>query len=101
MTKEFMEKQSSQQDAPDKCVVCRKEISDQDSNKPKWQWEMESGSLLCKPCYEKKDGDYYKKMNFCVSCNIRLGRFFYHPKPAWKVEGNLCRRCWDERNVGG
>jgi hypothetical protein len=37
-------------------------------------------------------------MNFCVMCNCKLGMFYYHPKPAWKIEGNLCRKCWDECN---
>ena len=98
-TREFMEKQSMQQEAPDQCAICHKEISnDEDRNKPKWQWEMESGLLVCKSCYEKKDAVHNKKMNFCASCKGKLGMFFYHPKPAWKIEGNLCRRCWDSMN---
>jgi hypothetical protein len=101
-TREFMEKQSLEEEAPDECAICHKEIrKDEDRNKPKWQWEMESGLLVCKSCYEKKDSDHNRRMNFCASCNGRLGRFFYHPKPAWKIEGNLCRRCWDARNSGG
>jgi hypothetical protein len=100
-TKEFLEIENSKRDAPDRCAICRKEISqDEDRIKAKWQWEMESGSFVCKDCFAKKDAEYNKKLNFCASCNGRLGRFFYHPKPAWKIEGNLCRRCWDERNSG-
>lgn len=101
-SKEFILQQQQEQDLPDRCAVCARELrSDEDRNKPKWQWEMESASLLCKNCYEKRDANYNKRINFCASCNGKLGMFFYHPKPAWKIEGNLCRRCWDERNSGG
>jgi hypothetical protein len=100
-TKEFLEIENLKRDAPTRCAICRKEISqDEDRIKAKWQWEMESGSLVCNDCFSKKDTEYNKKLNFCASCNGRLGTFFYHPKPAWKIEGNLCRRCWDERNSG-
>jgi hypothetical protein len=88
-----------QKDVPDICAICKTEIVDkQNQYKPRWQWEMESGTLLCKSCYQKKDADYDKKMNFCTICNDKLGMFFYHPKPAWQIEGNLCRKCWDRRN---
>jgi hypothetical protein len=90
-----------QKETPDICAICKKELTDQEQNKPKWQWEMESGALLCKSCYQKKDADYNKKMNFCAICNCKLGLFFYHPKPAWQIEGNLCRKCWDQRNNNG
>jgi hypothetical protein len=93
-TKEFMLKQEEE-----KCAVCDKEIIEkEDRNKPKWQWEMESGVLLCKACFQKKDSDYNKRMNSCAICNGKLGMFFYHPKPAWHIEGNLCRKCWDKQN---
>jgi hypothetical protein len=101
-TKEFMMRDQSVDEAPDTCAVCGKEItSDDDRNKPKWQWEMESGVLVCNACYKKKDDSYNKKMNFCSVCNSRLGLIFYHPKPVWKIEGNLCRKCWDDRNERG
>jgi hypothetical protein len=87
-----------QKEIPDICAICKKELADEDRNKPKWQWEMESGSLLCKSCYQKKDADHNKKLNFCAVCSGKLGLFFYHPKPAWQIEGNLCRKCWDQRN---
>jgi hypothetical protein len=100
-TKEFILKQK---EIPDRCAICNKELAyhddgnKEDRYKPKWQWEMESGTLLCKSCYEKKDAAYNKKLNFCAICNGKLGLFFYHPKPAWQIEGNLCRQCWDDRN---
>jgi hypothetical protein len=95
-TKEFITKE---QEEIDRCALCNKELTDnEDKNKPRWQWEMESGTLLCKTCFEKKEATYNKKMNFCVMCNGKLGMFFYHPKPAWNIEGNLCRKCWDSQN---
>ncbi|MDP8888596.1 MAG: hypothetical protein M3M89_03100 [Thermoproteota archaeon] len=87
------------EEVPDICAICKKELLDnQDRYKPRWQWEMESGTLLCKSCYQKKDADYNKKLNFCTICSCKLGLFYYHPKPAWKIDGNLCRKCWDRRN---
>lgn len=99
-TKEFIMKQKEKLD---RCAICNKEIAERDGatadrNKPKWQWEMESGTLLCKMCYQKKDAEYNKKVNFCAICNGKLGLFFYHPKPAWHISGNLCRKCWDRQN---
>jgi uncharacterized CHY-type Zn-finger protein len=95
-TKEFT---LEQKEVPDICAICKIEIADkQDRYKARWQWEMEFGTLLCKSCYQKKDVEYNKKMNFCTICNGKLGMFFYHPKPAWQIEGNLCRKCWDLRN---
>ncbi|MFL6511277.1 MAG: hypothetical protein ACJ700_08835 [Nitrososphaera sp.] len=94
-TKQFI---MEQKEAPDICAICKKELTEQDRNKAKWQWEMESGTLLCKSCYQKKDADYNKKMNFCAVCSCKLGLFFYHPKPIWRMEGNLCRKCWDQQN---
>jgi uncharacterized CHY-type Zn-finger protein len=96
-TKEFTFEQ--QKDIHYICAICKKELSDQqDRYKPRWQWEMESGTLLCKSCYQRKDADYNKKLNFCAICNHKLGLFYYHPKPAWQIDGNLCRKCWDRLN---
>jgi hypothetical protein len=93
-TKEFILKQEVEN-----CALCGKElIEKEDKNKAKWQWEMESGTLLCVTCFQKKDTEYSKRMNFCSICNGKLGMFFYHPKPAWHIEGNLCRKCWDKQN---
>ena len=48
-----------------------------------------------------KDGEHEKRTNFCAVCNGKLGIIYYHPKPAWKIEGNLCKKCWDNRNRRG
>jgi uncharacterized CHY-type Zn-finger protein len=76
-TKEFILEQK--EIIPDICAICKKELADEDRNKPKWQWEMESGSLLCKSCYQKKDADHNKKLNFCAVCSGKLGLFFLPP----------------------
>ncbi|MDQ3872202.1 MAG: hypothetical protein M3258_01145 [Thermoproteota archaeon] len=98
-TKEFILKEK---ETPDICSICNKELVDNEGKeqkyKPKWQWEMEPGTLLCKSCYQKKDADYNRRLNFCAICNSKLGLFFYHPKPGWQINGNLCRRCWDLEN---
>lgn len=94
-TKEFM---TRQQETPDICAMCSKEIME-DAKKPKWQWEMEPGKLLCKSCFQKKDADYEKKVNFCAVCSGKLGMFYYHPKPAWHIQGNLCKKCWDSQKI--
>jgi hypothetical protein len=94
-TREFMLKQ---EETPDTCATCGKEIAGEESHKPKWQWEMEPETLLCKSCFQKKDSDFNKKVNFCAICNGKLGMFYYHPKLAWHIQGNLCRTCWDSQN---
>lgn len=93
-TKEFVNKPEE----PDYCAVCKEKLGDI-AVKPRWQWEMEPGSLLCQPCFNKKDTDYNKKLNFCAVCGTKMGFVRYNPKPAWKMEGQLCRRCWDSRNA--
>ena len=83
----------------DICGICKKEIVlETDKNKARWQWNMESEIVLCKNCYEKKESEYDKKLNFCALCNKKMGFIRYNPKPKWKIEGQLCRQCWDKRN---
>ena len=56
------------------------------------------GHTIMQIVLSKKDADYNKKLNFCAICNCKLGMFHYHPKPAWQIDGNPCRKCWDRRN---
>src|SRR6476659_10147648 len=61
----------------------------------------ESYCSLCNIFIEsdkKSQKEYEKRINFCVSCNTKLGFVRYNPKPKWEVEGQLCRQCWDKRN---
>jgi hypothetical protein len=92
-TREFM----LTEEEPEYCAICKKELGDI-ANKPRWQWEMEPGTLLCESCFQKKDAEHNKKLNFCAVCNAKLGFIRYNPKPAWKVQGQVCRKCWDQRN---
>jgi hypothetical protein len=102
-TKEFILKKQDEkkriEEAPTECTICKKEIVlEIDKKKPRWQWNMESGSMLCKNCYNNKEADYDKKLNFCAICNKKMGFIRYNPKPKWEIEGQLCRECWDKRN---
>lgn len=97
--RDFMLSHKKDNEAPDTCAICGKLIAlERDRNKPKWQWGLDSDRAVCKTCYQKRDEEYNKRMNFCALCKGRLGTFFYHPKPEWKIDGNLCRKCWDGRN---
>ena len=93
-TKEF----ASKPPEPDHCAVCKQDLGDI-AVKPRWQWNMEPGTLLCQRCFNNKDADHNKKLNFCSVCGTKMGLIRYNPKPAWKVEGQLCRKCWDGRNA--
>lgn len=84
---------------PDRCVVCKKElVLDIDMKKPRWQWNFEQGSLICKSCYQKAEESYFKTLNFCALCNKKMAFIRYNPKPSWNIKGQLCRECWDKRN---
>ena len=102
-TKEFILRQQVEKDklaqAPDICSLCKKElVLDTDKNKPRWQWNMERGSMLCNSCFEKQALDYEKKLNYCTLCSTRLAFIRYNPKPKWNIQGQLCRKCWDKQN---
>ncbi len=99
--KEYMEKQQELKEQErikeSYCSLCNIFI-ESDKKNPKWQWNMESNIVLCLACYDKKQKEYEKRINSCVSCNTKLGFVRYNPKPKWEVEGQLCRQCWDKRN---
>ena len=102
MTKDFILKQLEEkarlEQAPEICRICRKEIlEEKDKTKARWQWNMESGSVLCKNCFDKKSAEYERILNHCNICAGHLGFVRYNPKPKWNIEGQLCRKCWDEQ----
>ncbi|HZT34375.1 MAG TPA: hypothetical protein VFA15_00535 [Nitrososphaera sp.] len=99
-TKEYAAKQQQQKEEPDHCAVCKMELGDV-AVKPRWQWEMEPGTLLCQPCFGRKEAEYNKRLNFCATCGAKIGFIRYNPKPAWKIQGQMCRKCWDARNSQG
>jgi len=102
MTKEFILKQQEEkarlENAPDICSLCGRELLvEADKNKARWQWNMESGSILCKKCFADKSSEHERKLNYCSICNGKLAFVRYNPKPKWNIEGQLCRKCWDEQ----
>lgn len=81
------------------CDRCNNMIAlDTDKKKPEWKWNMDNVKVLCPQCYEKTEADFNKKLNFCAVCDIKMGFIRYNPKPKWRIDGQLCRRCWDEQN---
>ncbi len=60
---------------------------------------MENDIYLCEKCYNQKELAYETKINFCVNCGKKIGFIRYNPKPKWKIDGQLCRKCWDTINV--
>jgi hypothetical protein len=86
-------------DVPSRCGICSSDLgADIESLKPKWQWNMDSSIIMCKRCYFLKNKEYEKRINYCAVCGDKMPFFRYNPKPRWKIEGQLCRRCWDDTN---
>lgn len=102
-TKEFILKKEQERMRTEQtatgCGICQKPLVEQsDKKKPRWQWNMESGIMLCQTCYDKKEAGYVKKLNFCSVCDKKMGFIRYNPKPVWNIDGQICRQCWDEQN---
>ena len=82
------------------CDICNNVIAlDTDKKKPEWKWNMDMGTVFCPQCYEKTKADFNRKLNFCAICDIKMGFIRYNPKPKWRIDGQLCRKCWDEQNL--
>jgi hypothetical protein len=68
-TKEFVIKQKEEEEKINKkqnqCFICNNHIDPEKKKKPRWQWNMDSGSFLCIDCFEKKELSYEKRQNFC------------------------------------
>ena len=79
------------------CNRCKKKL-DEDGKRPHWKWNLDRNLRFCKKCYKIKEDDYEKLINYCVTCNSKLGFIRYNPKPKWKIKGQLCRKCWDNKN---
>jgi hypothetical protein len=80
------------------CCLCNKFI-ESGKKHSRWQWNMDSDAILCNDCYLAKEEEYMERVKFCSSCSKKLGFVRYNPKPAWKVNGQLCRQCWDRLNA--
>ena len=97
------EKNIAPKEEMDSCVICSKEINlqnEKEALKPKWQWNMERGVFLCKNCFQKKDEEFTKRVNFCAVCTKELKFIRYNPKPKWNIVGQVCKNCWDKKNSG-
>ena len=82
------------------CAICKNVIAlGADKKKPEWKWNMDKVKVLCPRCYEKTEADFDRKLNFCAVCDIKIGFIRYNPKPKWRIDGQLCRKCWDEQNL--
>ena len=55
--------------------------------------------LLCKECFDKKEELFIIKKNFCSLCGAMLDLIRHNPKGKWKIEGQLCRSCWDSKKA--
>ena len=83
-----------------KCGMCDADFdSGSEHLKAKWQWNMDTNLILCKRCYNIKSKEYEKRINYCAVCGNKMSFFRYNPKPKWKIDGQLCRRCWDNSNI--
>lgn len=83
-----------------KCGACNTDIdSDSEHFRPKWQWNLDTNLILCKRCYSLKSKEYEKRINYCAVCGNKMSFVRYNPKPKWKIDGQLCRRCWDNSNT--
>ena len=82
-----------------KCGICNARTGpDSESLKPKWQWNVDTNLVLCKRCYSSKSKEYERRINYCAACGNKMSFFRYNPKPKWKIDGQLCRKCWDDSN---
>ena len=101
-TKEFFVKQQEEEQLIKKqnqCFICHNIIDQDKKKKARWQWGMENDIFLCEKCFNKKERDYQTKIDFCVKCGKKIGFIRYNPKPKWKLDGQLCRKCWDAINA--
>lgn len=67
--------------------------------RPNWKWNLQPNTYLCRDCYAKKGYEFERRINFCNSCNKKLGFIRYNPKPKWKMTGQMCKNCWDSKNI--
>lgn len=80
------------------CSVCNREVPESEIERPKWQWNMERGAVFCSSCFHIKEKQFEIERNFCSVCGKSLKFFRYNPKQSWNIIGQLCRKCWDEKN---
>ncbi len=47
----------------------------------------------------EKEKDFAQKKNFCSLCEKKMGLIRHNPKGHWKIDGQLCRKCWDKKKA--
>lgn len=92
-----MSKDPKEEKEEDICHQCKEKI-DEDWKEPHWKWNLDKNMKFCTKCYEDKEIEYEKLMNYCLVCGSKLKFIRYNPKPEWKLRGQLCRMCWDSQN---
>ena len=80
-----------------KCDLCGKEVDPEDTYEPHKGLNLKG--KVCKECFEGKQIEPQKKLEHCALCGKKLGFFRYNPKNSWKIDGHLCRKCWDAQNM--
>lgn len=79
------------------CKFCNEKL-DKDWKNPHWKWNIDNNIKICSNCYNLKEKEYQRYLNYCNICNSKLKFIRYNPKPEWKMQGQLCRKCWDIKN---
>jgi hypothetical protein len=82
----------------DRCNRCKEKLSEE-WKKPHWKWNLDRNIKFCIKCYEIKEKEYEKIINYCIICESKLKFLRYNPRPEWKIKGQLCRKCWDSKNA--
>lgn len=82
----------------DICNRCKEKLSEE-WKKPHWKWNLDKNIKFCVNCYKIKEIEYEKMMNYCIVCDSKLKFLRYNPRPEWKMKGQLCRKCWDSKNI--
>jgi hypothetical protein len=82
----------------DICNRCKEKIADEWKH-PHWKWNLDKNLKFCIKCYKIKEKEYEKLINYCAICDSKLKFIRYNPKSEWKIKGQLCRKCWDNKNA--
>ncbi|MFQ5920974.1 MAG: hypothetical protein ACE5JV_03045 [Nitrososphaerales archaeon] len=78
-----------------KCGLCGKEVDPEDAYEAPRRLNLRG--TLCRECFEGKEEK--KGPEHCAICGKKLGFLRYNPKKKWRIDGHLCRRCWDAQNI--
>lgn len=80
-----------------KCDLCGKEVDPEDVYEPHRGLNLKG--RICRECFEGRQKEQQKQFEYCALCGKKLGFFRYNPKDKWKIDGQLCRKCWDAQNM--